>query len=68
MDLFIFFIWLPVDTNMIALLIISSPINTGGGAGTSDYVFTLMFGAFGIILSYHWFSGPVFTRNLTMFV
>ena len=30
---------------------ISSPINTGGGAGTSDYVFTLMFGAFGICLS-----------------
>ena len=47
---------------------ISSPINTGGGAGTSDYVFTLLFGAFGIIPTYSWFSGPIFIRNLTFFV
>lgn len=45
--------------------------NTGGGGGTADYVFCLVFGAVLMILTYPILAGaiaPIFTRNLTFYV
>lgn len=45
--------------------------NTGGGGGTADYLFALLFGAVFMLITYPFlvaFIGPVFTRNLTFYV
>jgi Derlin-2/3 len=45
--------------------------NTGGGGGTADYVFCLIFGAVCMLLSFPFLTGyigPIFTKNLTFYV
>lgn len=49
------------------------PYNTGGGGGTADYAFCLLFGMVGCLAMYHVLVGlvplaPIFTRNLTFYV
>eukprot|EP00985_Skeletonema_marinoi_P020052 scaffold11726_cov125-Skeletonema_marinoi.AAC.1 len=49
------------------------PYNTGGGGGTADYAFALMFGAISIVVTYPIMgmllpAPPVFARTLMMFV
>lgn len=47
------------------------PFNTGGGGGTADYAFMMLFGCAAMLLSYILLAGiipPVFTRNLSYFV
>mmetsp|Transcript_11311 Transcript_11311/g.27239 ORF Transcript_11311/g.27239 Transcript_11311/m.27239 type:complete len:291 (+) Transcript_11311:107-979(+) len=49
------------------------PFNTGAGGGTADYVFCMMFGTIGMLLSYPVLMPilslpPVFCRNLTYYV
>jgi len=49
------------------------PYNTGGGGGTADYLFCLLFGMAGCLACFHLLGGfipiaPLFTRNLTFYV
>jgi len=49
------------------------PYNTGAGGGTADYVFMLMFGIAGILLSYPLLTPyfpipPIFARNIIFYV
>jgi len=51
----------------------ASPYNTGGGGGTADYAFCMVFGMVLILLTYPVISiylplAPVFTRNLIFYV
>ena len=52
---------------------VGGPFNTGGGGGTADYIFALMFAALVTLVTYPLvmmmaFSPPIFTRNLVYFV
>lgn len=49
----------------------AGPYNTGGGGGTADYVFALLFGCGVMLATYPFLAmyiAPLFTRNLTFYV
>lgn len=49
----------------------TGPFNTGAGGGTADYIFCMMIGTIGILISYPFLAlliPPVFSRNLTYYV
>mmetsp|Transcript_41176 Transcript_41176/g.60432 ORF Transcript_41176/g.60432 Transcript_41176/m.60432 type:complete len:286 (-) Transcript_41176:36-893(-) len=49
----------------------ASPYNTGGGGGTADYAFCVLFGMASILLTYPLIMGmvmPIFCRTMTFYV
>lgn len=49
----------------------NGPYNLGGGGGTADYAFALLFGMVMMLLSYPFIASsvaPIFVRNLTFYV